>query len=116
MEQRIGPRGLGRALGKGGEDGPRCWAHGERNKEERAGLVFVVGLETGFGFPSFLFLSSFSKKLKPFEFKFEFEFKPHSNYLNSNLNLNSTLALKQVRQCTSMNATIQFKLRQILIS
>ena len=76
----------------------------ERIKEEKAGLVFMVGLETGFGFPSFLFLSSFSNKLKPFEFKFEFEFKPHSNYLNSNLNLNSILALKQIKQCASMNA------------
>ena len=65
---------------------------GERNKEERAGLVFVVGLETGFGFPSFLFLSSFSNKLKLFEFKFEFEFKP------------STQTIKNMHQheCTNM--------------
>ena len=68
------------------------------------GLGFLLSLFLVFS-PLFLFLSSFSNKLKP-----------HSNYLNSNLNLNSTLALKQVRQCTSMNATTQFKLRQILIS
>ena len=81
-------------------DGPR----GKKRRFGPTGLLCWVGLDTGFGFPSFLFLSSFSNKLKPFEFKFEFEFKPHSNYLNSNLNLNSTLALKQIKQCTNMNA------------
>jgi len=52
-----------------------------------AGLVFGIGLETVFGFSSFLFLSSFSNKLKPNEFKSEFEF---------------TQALKQLKQCSSM--------------
>ena len=39
-----------------------------------------------------------------FLFLFFSIFQPHSNYLNLNLNLNSTLALKQIKQCTSMNA------------
>ena len=80
-------RGLRWSSGSGRADWAERWEKekkmgrgagltGERNKEERAGLVFVVGLETGFGFPSFLSLSSFSNKLKPFEFKFEFEFNP----------------------------------------
>ena len=41
-----------------------------------------------------------------FLFPILFYFKHHSNYLNS------TLALKQIKQCTSMNATTNFKLRQ----
>ena len=47
-----------------------------------------------------------------FLFPILFYFKHHSNYLNSNSNLNSTLALKQIKQCISMNATTNFKLRQ----
>ena len=59
----VGPAGL--LVGPSGERGKRG-----------AGWAGLTGLETGFG-SSFLFLSSFSNKLKPFEFKFEFEFKPH---------------------------------------
>ena len=57
------------------------------------GLLSWVGLTlvVWAGFPSLLFpLLSI--------------FQPHSNYLNSKLNLNSTLALKQIKQCTTMNA------------
>ena len=43
-------------------------------------------------------------------------FKHHTNYLNSNSNLNSTLALKQKEKYTSMNATTNFKFRQILVT
>jgi len=39
-------------------------------------------------------------------------FKPNSTYLNSNFNLNSTLALKQIKQCTSMNATTSLNLEK----
>ena len=45
-----------------------------------------------------------------------FYFKSNPNYLNSNLNLNSTLALKQIKQCTSMNATTKLNLRKFLIT
>jgi len=44
----------------------------------------------------------------PFLFPLLFYLKHHSNYLNSNSNLNSTLTLKQKEQCTSMNATTNF--------
>ena len=43
-------------------------------------------------------------------------FKPNSTYLNSNLNLNSTLALKQIKQCTSKNATTGLNLEIFLIT
>ena len=58
------PRGNREWAGAGGKGRGPSWAEAR------------VGLDTGFGFPSFLFLSSFSNKLKPFEFKFEFEFNP----------------------------------------
>ena len=58
----------------------------ERGKRG-AGWAGLTGLESGFGSYSFLFLSSFSNKLKPNEFKSEFEF---------------TQALKQLKQCSSM--------------
>ena len=55
---------------------------GERKLGSRgrgwAGLVWGFGLDTGFGFLSFLFLSSFSNKLKP-----------HSNLIEFKPNLNS---------------------------
>ena len=58
----------------------------ERGKRG-AGWAGLTGLESGFGSYSFLFLSSFSNKLKPNEFKSEFEF---------------TQALKQLKKCSSM--------------
>ena len=71
---KSGPVGLGRAVREKG--GVGRWAE-------------FLGF--GFGF-LFLFLFSFLFLLnsKLFEFKFEFEFK--------------TLALNQIKQCTSMNA------------
>ena len=66
-------------------------------QEEAAGLGWVCcWFEQG----CFLF---FFSKLDP-------------NYLNSNLNLNSTLALKQIKQCTSMNATTSLNLEIFLIT
>ena len=72
--EKSGPVELGRAVGEKG--GVGRWAE-------------FLGF--GFGF-LFLFLFSFLFPLnsKLFEFKFKFEFK--------------TLALNQIKQCTSMNA------------
>ena len=63
-----------------------CWVAGKGEGEGKlglrgrgwAGLVWGFGLVTGFGFLSFLFLSSFSNKLKP-----------HSNLIEFKPNLNS---------------------------
>ena len=60
VEQRIGPRGLGRALGKGEEDGPRCWAHGGKKQggEGWAGFRGWAGnwvWVSFFSFPFFFF-------------------------------------------------------------
>ena len=80
------------------------WARVEEDWASWAALL--LGL--GFLFPtlsSFLFLSPFL-----------FQTNSNKNYLNSNSNLNSALALKQKEQCTSMNATTNIKLRQILIT
>ena len=63
---------------------------------KRVGLLCWVGLDTGFGFPSFLFLSSFSNKLKLNEFKSEFEF---------------TQALKQNKEMLQHDATTKLNLR-----
>ena len=60
----------------------------------------------GFGFDFFFSFPS------SFLFLFSSYFQHYSNYLNSNSNLNSTLALKQKEQCTSMNATTNFKPRE----
>ena len=81
----LGKRGRGKGLGRGVE---LAWADGLGWEE---GLR--VGLLTGLGWVGYWAVS----------FLFSI-FQPHSNYLNSNLNLNSTLALKQIKQCTSMNA------------
>ena len=40
-----------------------------------------------------------------FHFLFFSIFQPHSNYLNSNLNLNSTLALKQIKEMLQHECT-----------
>ena len=81
-----GPVGLGRAVREKG--GVGRWAE-------------FLGF--GFGF-FFLFLFSFLFPLnsKLFEFKFKFEFK--------------TLALNQIKQCTSMNAQACLNLKSILIA
>ena len=81
----LGSRGWKRARERGGS-----WAAGEGIRGLRAGLVWVLGCY-GFGF-SFSNSNSisyfyFKLKLKPNEFKFEFEF---------------TLALKEIKQCSSM--------------
>ena len=76
--RELGPRGRAAGLLVG--------LSGERGKRE-AGWAGLTGLESGFGSYSFLFLSSFSNKLKPNEFKSEFEF---------------TQALKQLKKCSSM--------------
>jgi len=84
--EKSGPVGLGRAVREKG--GVGCWAE-------------FLGF--GFGF-LFLFLFSFLFPLnsKLFEFKFKFEFK--------------TLALNQIKQCTSMNAQACLNLKSILIA
>ena len=94
--------GLGRAGGKGGEKWPgpvRVWA-GEKGREggrvgplEEKGNWALLGCWVGFTSSfsssiSFPFVFPKQTKLNLFEFKFEFEF---------------TLALKQIKQCSSMN-------------
>ena len=94
---RAGPRrGLLAREGKGRRWAGQVWVWAERG-EKAAGLVlgFWVGLGV-FYFP-FLFLIQTSL----------FEFKQ---------NLNSTLTLKQINQCSSMNATTQLNLRKFLIT
>ena len=61
-----------------------CWARAERREGAELGRALNAGraldawagsgLDTGFGFLSFLFLSQTHSKL--FEFKHKFEFKP----------------------------------------
>ena len=55
------------------------------------GLGYWAGLGSLLLFLSYFL---FQTPLNLFEFKFKFEFKPY--------------ALKQIKQCTSMNATINF--------
>jgi hypothetical protein len=82
---RGAERGLGRRAGRGGHGSRRgvgCRS-GLRRREGRggraiAGLGCFLGWVLGLGFLSFLFLSSFSNKLKP-----------HSNLIEFKPNLNS---------------------------
>ena len=67
----------------------------ERGKRG-AGWAGLTGLESGFGSSSFLFLSSFSNKLKLNEFKSEFEF---------------TQALKQNKAMLQHDTTTKLNLR-----
>ena len=83
---------------------------GEREGKERADRAGKLGRGVGC-WAVFLGWAGLLKGLG-FLFPILFYFKHHSNYLNSNSNLNSTLALKQIKQCISMNATTNFKLRQ----
>ena len=70
-----------------------------------AGKEEEVGRCAGFSSSPFL----------PFFFSFS-GFQTSLKLLNSNMNLNSTLALKQIKQCTSMNAQTILNLEKILIT
>ena len=99
-KEENGPvSGLGRDRKRKGS-GLGCWGLG-RPGAKRA---------TWAGFASSPFLPLFFSFFW-FSFFFSFFYSTNSNYLNSNLNLNSTLALKQIKQCTSMNATNMFNLK-----
>ena len=89
-EQARG-RGLGDSAGWGGE-----------GRRERVGPPGWVPF-----FYSFLLF---------FLFSFFSGFQTSLKLLNSNMNLNSTLALKQIKQCTSMNAQTILNLEKILIT
>ena len=62
-------------------------------------LVFLFWVWAGFLFYYFFYFFSYSNQL-------------NQNYLNSKLNLNSTLTLKQINQSSSMNATLKVNLGQ----
>ena len=92
-DMRARPVSRGRACGmragqSEGGTGHAGRARGELGRLLVLGWIPVFGFWVSFFFP-FLFLVFFQTSLK---------------LLNSNMNLNSTLALKQIKQCTSMNA------------
>ena len=83
----AGEKGGGDGLGRAG-----CWARTEGKEVGRwvgAGLGRVRGIGLGFWVGS-SFSISIPFQTQLFEFKLKFEFKPY--------------ALKQIKQCTSMNA------------
>ena len=83
----AGEKGGGDGLGRAG-----CWARAEGKEVGRrvgAGLGRVRGIGLGFWVGS-SFSISIPFQTQLFEFKLKFEFKPY--------------ALKQIKQCTSMNA------------
>ena len=102
VEAGLGGKGRGRAhvgLGRA-----RVWAVqcGEKERGERAGLMRELGrgvgcwagLLAGLGW----FTGFWASFLFPISFLLYFLFDKLSyNYLNSNLNLNSTLTLKQIK-------------------
>ena len=86
----VACRGKGiRGWAAGKSPGRLAWATGLVERKRWAAEEFGLGL---FSFLFFYFQTPI--KLRPNEFKFEFEF---------------TLALKQIKQCSSMNATPTIK-------
>ena len=105
MRRGLSRKGL---AGLEGEEGRLGWARLDQAREkvralgrgERRGGLGRLGCFAGLGWIA-----------KGIGFSISY-LKPNSTYLNSNLNLNSTLALKQIKQCTSMNATTSLNLEK----
>ena len=105
-------RGRGRAASHAGEGGRVADRRASRVSERRArvGLKgrrrWLAGLLARSGPDSWVWLLSFSFS----------GFQTSLKLLNSNMNLNSTLALKQIKQCTSMSAQTILNLEKNLIT
>jgi len=94
-----------------------CWAHGEGKKRRwRAGLALRFG-PVGKEWAERVGLLGWFEMVWVFLTPLlSISISTPFNLLNSNSNLNSTLALKQIKQCTSMNATTRLNLEKKLIT